>query len=348
MESSQVPRPAGPAEPAAVPSGYREAVGVIHVHSTYSDGQLPVEPIVHIAQQQGLDFLILTDHNTLRGKRERKEGFHGKTLLLIGSEISSEGHYLALRIQEEVPQGQKFQPTVDAVTAQGGLGFIAHPLYKKKRWDHFELQGFTGMEIYNAKEDVLEEGIFQVAFWTFLTGLEFPLASWIDRPDRNLKMWDRLLAEGRPVVGIGSPNAHGLRWFGMRLGSYETLFKLVRNHLWISGEVTEASIYEALEKGRLFVAHDILGDARGFSFAAFTDGQLRGVMGEQVRWEPGLQLVAHLPSPAEMTLLLDGRPIAKTQGREGRFDVEGKGIYRLEAAQKGRPWIYTNPVYVIE
>jgi hypothetical protein len=330
------------------PSGYREAVGVIHVHSTYSDGQLPVERIARIADRQGLDFLILTDHNTLRGKREGKEKVYGKTRVLVGSEVSSEGHYLALRVKEEVPQGKKFQPTADAVAAQGGLGFIAHPLWRKKRWEHWDLRGFTGMEIYNAKEDVLDEGTLHVAYWTFLTGLEFQLIRWIDRPSRNLDLWDRLLAQGRPVVGIGSPNAHGLKRFGMRLGSYQTLFKLVRNHLLVRGEVTEEAIYDALEKGRLFVAHDILADARGFSFAAVVGEEVRGVMGEQVRWEPGLQLHALLPSLGEMVLYLDGRPVAKEWGEGARFDVKGKGIYRLEVSRTGRPWIYTNPVYVIE
>ncbi len=348
VESSQVPRPSSQAVPATAPSGYREAVGVIHVHSTYSDGQLPVERIARIADEQGLDFLILTDHNTLRGKREGKEGFHGKTLLLVGSEISSEGHYLALRVKEEVPQGQKFQPTADAVAAQGGLGFIAHPLWRKKRWEHWELHGFTGMEIYNAAQDATEQNPLPLVFWTLLTGADVTVGRWLDRPARTLELWDRYLADRGPVVGIGAADAHGLKRFGLRLGPYETLFKLVRNHLLIPGDLTEAAVYDALEKGRLFVAHDILGDARGFSFTAVAEGEVRGGMGEQVRWEPGLQLHVRLPNYGETSLLVDGRTAAKTQGQEAWFDVKGKGVYRVEVSRKGRPWIYSNPVYVIE
>ena len=181
-----------------------------------------------------------------------------------------------------------------------------------------------------------------------LEGSDLSIPRWIARLDKSLAFWDRTLAEGRPVVGIGGADAHGLVRFGLRLAPYGTLFKLVRNHLLVRGEVTEAAVYEALEKGRLFVAHDILTDARGFRFSAVKEDQLRGTMGERVHWEPGLQLRATLPVPGEMTLFLDGKPVEKARGREGRFDVKGKGIYRLEVTLKGRPWIYTNPVYVIE
>ena len=112
--------------------------------------------IIPIAQRQGLDFLILTDHNTMQARRDGKEGFHGKLLLLVGEEISSEGHYLAMRIGKEVPKAQRFQPTADAVAAQGGLGFIAHPFWHKKRWEHWELRGFIGLEIYNAAHSATE------------------------------------------------------------------------------------------------------------------------------------------------------------------------------------------------
>lgn len=346
VESSRVP-PTSP-RPAPLEPVYREAVGVIHVHTTYSDGQLPAGPVARIAAEQGLDFLVLTDHNTLQAKRDGLEGFHGKTLVLAGSEVSSEGHYLALRVNEEVRGGMKFQPTVDAVAAQGGLGFLAHPLYKKARWEHSELAGFTGLEIYNAKEDILEESMPRLVFWTFLAGLEFRLPHWIDRPDRNLQLWDDYLARGERVVGIGSPDAHGLRRFGLRLGSYQTLFKLVRNHLLIRGELTPKAVYEALEQGRLFVAHDLVGDARGFRFSAIAGEETRGVMGERVRWEPGLALRADLPADGTMFLFKDGRPYGEAVGRTGRFQVEGPGVYRLEVKRGRRPWIYTNPIYVIK
>ena len=346
MESSKVPSQDSGA-PAAL-SDYREAVGVIHVHSTCSDGQLPPEKIARIANRQGLDFLILTDHNTLKGKE--KEGRYGKTLLLVGEEISTaHGHYLALRIRQEVKSREDSQWTADQVAAQGGLGFIPHPFWKRKPWSNPGLRGFTGIEIYNAAEDARFKNPAVLGAATVLQGSDLSVPRWFGRLDLSLEFWDRLLAAGRPATGIGAADAHGLTRFGLRLAPYDTFFKLIRNHLLIpAGEVTESAVYEALEKGRLFVAHDILADARGFQFVAMQGDQLRGTMGDQIHWEPGLKLHAILPAEAQMTLFMDGRAADEATGRDIWFDVSGKGIYRLEVSYKGRPWIYTNPVYVIE
>ena len=65
-----------------------EYVGAIHVHSKFSDGSGDVKGIAETANSSGLDYLILTDHNTLRAKAEGYEGWYGNTLLLVGVEIN--------------------------------------------------------------------------------------------------------------------------------------------------------------------------------------------------------------------------------------------------------------------
>ena len=354
VESMRVPQQPAPqsagSQPAAPALEYREAVGVIHVHTTDSDGRLPVEAVARIAEQEGLDYLIVTDHNTMRGKREGKEGLRGKTRVLIGEEISTgSGHYLALRVKEEVKGRQEVQWTIDQVAAQGGLGFIAHPFWKKSLWKKPDARGFAGIEIYNAADDATDESLPQLVLWTLTLGSDLSIGHWLDRPDKSLEYWDRLLAEGKPVVGIGGADAHGLQLFGLRLAPYETVFKLVRNHLLVRGEITAESIYEALENGRLFVAHDLVADARGFRFRAVdSGGTVRAQMGERVRWEPGLVLKAELPFEGVLTLFKDGQPAGKREGIRVSFAVEGPGIYRLEVCRKGKPWIYTNPIVVLK
>lgn len=334
----------------AVSSGTREAIGVIHVHSTASDGQLPPEAIARIAARQGLDFLILTDHNTLKPKIEKKEGRTGGTLMLVGEEISTaHGHYLALRIRKEVRAREDSQWTADQVASQGGLGFIPHPFWKRKPWSNPGLRGFTGIEIYNAAEDARNKNPVVLGTATVLEGSDLSTGHWIARLDKPLAFWDRCLAEGRQVVGIGGADAHGLVRFGLRLAPYGTIFKLVRNHLLVPGDLTEAALYEALEKGHLFVAHDVVANARGFLFAAVDPSSaVRGIMGDRVKWEPGLKLYAYLPSPGEIRFLKDGKEVARVAGQEGWLPVDGSGVYRVEALRKGRPWIYSNPIYVIE
>ena len=347
LESPVIPHPSSRSGP-AVAHGYREAVGVIHIHTTYSDGSLPIEPIAKIANAQGLDYLIFTDHDTLQGKRDGKEGWYANTLVLIDEEISTQGgHYLALRLSKEIPRLQSDQSTIEAVSAQRGLGFIAHPFWPRRPWKNPELPGPTGLEIYNAVEDISQENTLRLGLWTIFAGSEFSLIKWLDRPRQALALWDRLLAKGRRVVGIGSADAHGLRRFGLRLGPYTTIFKLVRTHLLLN-EISPENVYDALEKGHAFVAHDLVADSKGFSFLAVHRQTVEGIMGDQVKRQPDLKLYAYLPSPGAMVLLKDGQVVAQAQGQHGWFEVQGRGVYRLEATRKGRPWIYSNPIYVVE
>ena len=50
-----------------------EYLGNLHMHSTYSDGSLDIEDIAARAAQAGLDFIIITDHYTLKGLYEKRK-----------------------------------------------------------------------------------------------------------------------------------------------------------------------------------------------------------------------------------------------------------------------------------
>lgn len=337
---------------AVIDDGYRQVTGVIHIHTIYSDGQLPVEAIAKIANRQNLDFLILTDHNTLKPKADHKEGWYRRTLVLAGDEISTQsGHYVALNIHEEIPSRKDPQWTINEVAGQGGLGFIAHPFWRSSQWKNLQVHGFTGLEIYNAAEDVSQHrrtGQVLLGLGTVFFGQDFFMEKWLSRCQDSLALWDRYLNEGKRIVGIGSADAHGLKRLGLHLGPYGATFKLVRDHLLIPGELTQEALYQAIAQGHLFMAHDIVADATGFQFVAVQDAVVKAVMGDQVKRQTGLKLEAYLPSPGKILLLKDGKPLKETQGQHLQLDVENAGIYRVEATKKGRPWIYSNPIYVIE
>ena len=67
-----------------------EYVGVIHIHSTYSDGSKTIPEIAKIASEVGLDYLLFTDHNTLQPKKDGLEGWYEGVLVGIGYEINDE------------------------------------------------------------------------------------------------------------------------------------------------------------------------------------------------------------------------------------------------------------------
>ena len=63
-----------------------ELTGAIHMHSVFSDGSGEVEEIARYAEEVGLDYLILTDHNTLRALKEgMRDGIIIRCCLLVAN-----------------------------------------------------------------------------------------------------------------------------------------------------------------------------------------------------------------------------------------------------------------------
>ena len=112
-----------------VPHEYR---GVIHLHSRYSDGSATVEQIIHTAQKVGLDFVMLSDHNSLEAQERGYEGWHRDTLLLLGNEISPcTHHYPAFGVDEPLNGHAYTHPTrpAAAVSDRAGLGINCHAFW---------------------------------------------------------------------------------------------------------------------------------------------------------------------------------------------------------------------------
>jgi hypothetical protein len=63
------------------------ATGVVHVHTTASDGGGDGQEVIAAAQAAGLDFVAISDHNNL--DLESLEGWHGELLVLVGTEVST-------------------------------------------------------------------------------------------------------------------------------------------------------------------------------------------------------------------------------------------------------------------
>ena len=95
-----------------------EVVGTIHLHSVYSDGSGTVDEILAAAEGIGLDFLVLTDHNSLDARAAGYEGWHGSVLLIVGDEVSSRnGHCLALGTREHVNHRQGLEQILRDIEA---------------------------------------------------------------------------------------------------------------------------------------------------------------------------------------------------------------------------------------
>jgi len=113
--------------------------GIIHFHSTYSDdSNTSIEKIIEIAKIENLEFLFLTDHNSIDGSIALREKIKSENLSIfvpIAAEYKTEvGDLIALFIDAEISD-MSFSEFIKNVRKQGGLillphPFIGHPLEK--------------------------------------------------------------------------------------------------------------------------------------------------------------------------------------------------------------------------
>ncbi len=279
---------------------FYDYAGAVHVHSTYSDGAGTVDEIAQAANRSGLDFLVLCDHSSLQARTDGQDGWRGRTLILIGTEITTDaGHLLALNVPEDfLPAPGDADDAQRAIKDSGGMGFVALPCDLKDHWRDFgRLQEGIGLEVFNlsaiARTKINLPALAEV--WRRYNGPRplraFHLVS--ARPSRELRLWDGLMAPPGPglparrVVGIASLDAHAVMKFARRtypFPTYEESFRTLRTHLLTSrplsyGEVPArerpdatkrdaALLHGALAAGHCYMAYDNYADPTGFTFEA--------------------------------------------------------------------------------
>jgi len=128
----------------AVPPPDIEVEGVYHLHSRMSDGRRTPDQIAALAAEQGLDFIVLTDHGAPNRGSLAAAGRRYGVLVLAGSEISTtRGHLVALGFD---PPARDFDRSAEGAAAQtaaaGGFTVIAHP-FAKNGWSGGAWAGYA-------------------------------------------------------------------------------------------------------------------------------------------------------------------------------------------------------------
>lgn len=345
-----------------------EYVGALHIHSVYSDGSGEVKDIAGFADEAGLDFILLSDHNTLRALHEGFEGWYGNTLLLVGCELNdkeNKNHLLAFGINDTFSTRLPAKEYVKKVKEAGGLGFIAHPHEKRNSmekhpaypWVDWDIKDFTGIEIWNHMSEWMEGLTEQNKYNYFI----HPLKSVNCPPEETLKVWDKLNLE-RKVVGIGGIDAHAhkvnlLGFFEVEVFPYKVLFKSVRTHVVTDEPIIPAAdnfgldkakknIYSALEHGRCFVSNYYHGNAKGFRFFA-EDGKNIYQMGDSIENYENVKLRVILPNiSGTIKFLRNGQVLHTFEGIDAELQINKNGAYRIEVFLNGEAWIFSNHIRI--
>ncbi len=346
-----------------------EIVGNLHIHTLHSDGAWDLPRIARCAAGLGLDFIVTHDHAHMTERLHlEEEGYYGRLLALVGLEIGyDDHHYLAFDLRERVSgEGLSPQAVIDAVQGQGGFGMLAHPFEKGMpffehskayTWKDLSVEGYTGICIWNFasrwKERVKSP-------WHGLWWLAFKNAGLKGPSRRALEFWDQACQQ-RCVVGVAGSDAHGtrFRWGRIQLRpfSYPFLLQTLTVHLLLKEPLAsdfghaKTQVYDALKRGRLFMAHEHLAPARGFRCVYRMRNGAWLQMGEEAAYRPG-ELILRLPRPGIARLIHDGRLVLSRQCRDSAsWPIHSAGVYRVEIYRRHpllgpKSWIYTNPIYL--
>lgn len=332
--------------------------GIIHVHTIFSKDSLlkPLDLLPYLKKFK-IDYMIITDHNTIEGKNY--EGFHDSILYLVGEEITpKEGnHLLAFNIESLVKPQKNIQDVIDEINNQQGLSFIEHPFIEKNelikkninmKWIDWSVKDFSGISIFNYTCDGGERlNLFKYFIFYFFPGLDK------DRPNyKTIKKWDEL-NKIRKTIGIGTLDAHFLYFkflnFNIEYFPFKYFFNSIRSNIISSKPLNKDTVYDEIKKGHLYVIHNYLGNGEGFNFYIKRDKEMF-LMGDELKLKGNETLYIKLPTKSLIKLIYNGDCIYQKVCKEVVYNQLKSGFYRVEIYKfhmlNYKPWIFSNPIYI--
>lgn len=171
--------------------------GDLHGHTLHSDGSWDIPEFVAYMRGQGLDFVTLSDHNTISGLAQHRSLAENGFVAIGGTELSTfYGHALALGVREwfdwrasterELTMPELAQKVLDA----GRWFVIAHPMAPGDpeccgcHWEHADMMpgNAPAVEVWNG--------------W------------WADYNEQSLQLYYRWLNAGHRLVATSGTDIH--------------------------------------------------------------------------------------------------------------------------------------------
>lgn len=320
---------------AARPGAGRWLRGDLHCHTLHSDGENTVREIVEHAVSLGLDFLAVTDHNTVT-HHEELAAMHGLPIILIpGEEVTTYwGHANTWGLREWVDFRCADETSIKAVQRwlreREALFSINHAKCIGPPWLFPGWDGYACMEVWQAP-------------WRFY--------NW-----ESLEKWDNLLQRGGRVVAVGGSDTHSVPPAPPRhphgLGEPTT---------WVYAEATEAGILAAIRAGHAFLSDS---PQRGAHLRISTREGAGGgpgmMMGDAVTPQvTRFRIECEGGQERRLWIIADGEPIDiitldRPESRtDFTLDMSGRKYVRAELrGYRGSPsrgevvWAMTNPIWV--
>lgn len=284
--------------PASV-GGARWYRGDLHLHTVHSDGERDPGELVSAAHAGGLDFIVSTDHNTNSVNRVWPGCRTGSLLVVPGEEVTTRhGHWLAVGLSPHAWVDWRYAPGdgvfgrfAAEVRETGGLVVAAHPAVPLpgSAWE-FGFAHVDALEVWNGRWNLDDE--------------------------LSLRIWQRLLQQGRRVVAVGGSDSHTKH---QPVGSPQTA---VYAH-----ELSIPALVDGLRRGRSYIA-------RSQDVACELTASCPGTGAGDVAG-PGQTLRVPVQTPVTVTAVISGAPgtnaaLITAAGCAGRATVGQSGRARMQ------------------
>lgn len=287
--------------------------GDIHSHSEHSDGGVTVLDAIHRARASHLDFMSITDHNTVSQNTIRPDD--PGILVIPGMELTSYwGHTNFLGVERPVADWrcQRPQDVLEKMAearANGATVVINHPFQNSAggRWQAGFDAGFDAIEIWNG--------------------------TWSAMNEQGLAFWQELLVAGRRIPATGGSDFHLKN--RRRHGRPANRLQAQRTSV--------AGILEAVREGR-----NVVSSSPDETMAKPLDAQLP-IFGSRVRVGADIGVDFTGLFAGDEIRLLTEKGVEKTfiaQRGEFRFSERFSGRFmRFEVWHDKEPRLFTNPFY---
>ena len=201
--------------------------GELHCHSYHSDGDSPPVDLVRAAQELGLDFLAITDHNNLSHLAPLAALNTPDLTLIPGFEVTTyKGHWNIWGTNEWIdfrdPTPEKMEQWIAHAVRSGHLTSCNHPRPYGPPWEFEEAKGYHCVEVWNGPWQLFNH--------------------------QALAFWEKRVRAGERLVAVGGSDAHFLRSQHIaRLGTPTTW-------IYCPHEPTAANLLAGLRAGHAFIS----------------------------------------------------------------------------------------------
>lgn len=303
--------------------------GDLHGHTLHSDGHWDVPDLLAYGRAYGLDFVTLSDHNTISGLRQLDSLRRDDLLTIGGMELTTYyGHALALGLRSwlewRVDASGLTMPELAARAQEAGATFIiAHPLSLGDPFCTGCDWGYPDMMPGNAR---------LVEVWNSAWPTD-------NQNEQGLQLWYAWLNAGYRMSATRGSDIHG------PLDYTNVAFNVV-----YAEELSEAAILRAIRQGHLYIS----AGPRLELTARSSDGST-AIIGDRVTGaEVEVTLAWTAGSAGErLRLIVDGAlveesPLAETGERRWTLPPAARWCVVEIRRADGEMRAVTNPIYTAQ